>query len=331
MDADLILSGGLDRTDRPRWLKTRQSGIGGSDVSVILGMSKWKTARDIWEEKTGILEPGWDDGANEAAGWGTLLEPVVRDEFARLTGVGVTVTGTYRSRSRPWMLANPDGLTSDGGLYEGKTGSAWKADEWDDGQIPDHAELQVQHNMAVLGLPHAWVAGLIGGQRLEYVRVDRDDELVAMLYQIEEEFWQKVQDKTEPELAGPGSDDYLKRRFPRSVPKKTTKTDAHTWAQLKADYTVAGAAKKVDEGAYTAAQNAIRDLLRDAEALQVGEKVVATWDHTGSRFDEATFAQEYPELAEEFTRPVPQLDVKALLAEHPEMSKYRPRVLRVKR
>ena len=35
------------------WLLDRRKGIGGSDVSAILGLNKWKSAYQIWLEKTG--------------------------------------------------------------------------------------------------------------------------------------------------------------------------------------------------------------------------------------------------------------------------------------
>ena len=33
------------------WLKARQTGIGGSDVAPILGISKWTTPLDVYNEK----------------------------------------------------------------------------------------------------------------------------------------------------------------------------------------------------------------------------------------------------------------------------------------
>ena len=38
---------------RDEWLKERTKGIGGSDVSTILGLNPYKTPLQLWEEKTG--------------------------------------------------------------------------------------------------------------------------------------------------------------------------------------------------------------------------------------------------------------------------------------
>ena len=35
------------------WLLDRRKGIGGSDVAAIMGLNKWKSAYQIWLEKTG--------------------------------------------------------------------------------------------------------------------------------------------------------------------------------------------------------------------------------------------------------------------------------------
>ena len=51
--------------DREAWLKMRNTGIGGSDASVIVGLNKWKSTFKLWMEKTGQAEPE-DLGDNEA-------------------------------------------------------------------------------------------------------------------------------------------------------------------------------------------------------------------------------------------------------------------------
>jgi predicted phage-related endonuclease len=49
-----ILAKTLDMP-REEWLVLRRKGIGGSDVSAILGINPWKTAMDVWLEKTGEI------------------------------------------------------------------------------------------------------------------------------------------------------------------------------------------------------------------------------------------------------------------------------------
>jgi putative phage-type endonuclease len=330
---DQILPPGTDRADRAAWLAVRQTGIGGSDVSTLLGMNKRRSVRDLWEDKTGRQTD--DEPAGEAAEWGTLLEPIVREEFTRRIGIAVTPVGMLRSREHEFMLYNADGLTSDGGIYEGKTASLWKRNEWGDDQIPDHAELQVQHGMAVMGVGHAWVVGLIGGQKLVWKRIERDPELIGMIVMAEEKFWNvNVLLDVPPELDGSeASERYVNERYPLADPSKIVEVDPWTSDRLRSAYRKAAANKKADVEAFVAAQNAMRDLLGDAEVAQCGGKVIATWTNNGSAFDEAAFRAAHPELADEYTATVEvqQLDRKRLAVDHPDVYRtFRNRVLRVK-
>ena len=43
------------------FLERRRSGIGGSDIAAIIGISPWKTPRDIYLAKKGLAEPGGED------------------------------------------------------------------------------------------------------------------------------------------------------------------------------------------------------------------------------------------------------------------------------
>ena len=59
----------------------RKSYIGGSDISVVMGMSRWKTPLALWLEKTGEVEPE-DLSKKEAVHFGIKLEALVAEEFA---------------------------------------------------------------------------------------------------------------------------------------------------------------------------------------------------------------------------------------------------------
>ena len=68
------------------------------------------------------------------------------------------------------------------------------------GRHPDEYFLQVQHYMAVTGYGGCYIAALIGGNTFRWKFVPRDEELIAMLVQLEADFWQHVQSETPPPL-----------------------------------------------------------------------------------------------------------------------------------
>ena len=39
--------------DHALWLEERRKGIGGSDVAAIMGLSPWKTAYQVYQDKRG--------------------------------------------------------------------------------------------------------------------------------------------------------------------------------------------------------------------------------------------------------------------------------------
>ncbi len=90
------------------WLEHRKLGIGGSDASVVCGVSRYKSPVELWMEKTNQLPT---QEAGEAAYWGTQLEPFVRAEFTKRTGIEVDlVKQLLQSEKHPFMLANLDGI-----------------------------------------------------------------------------------------------------------------------------------------------------------------------------------------------------------------------------
>ena len=58
---------------REEWLKLRK--IGGSEAAIILGLNKYKTAYQLWLEKTGEIIP--EELDSEAIHFGNVLEDVV--------------------------------------------------------------------------------------------------------------------------------------------------------------------------------------------------------------------------------------------------------------
>ena len=80
--------------------------------------------------------------------------------------------------------------------------------------------IQIQHYMAVTGCQGAYIAVLIGGNAFRWRFVERDEELIAMLISLEEDFWRHVQKGTPPALDGSNaSARFLAERFPNSVPR----------------------------------------------------------------------------------------------------------------
>ena len=314
-----ILAPNPNRLD---WLAMRRTGLGGSDVSALVGLSRYTSPYELWEDKTG-RSPLVSEALSEAAEMGILLEPVVRDRFARVHGVEVRQAGMLRSSQWPWMLANPDGVCSDGYGYEGKTCSLWLAHEWGGGDeplVPDHAELQAQWGMAVTGLSGWWVAVLIGGQRNAYRLVERDEQIIADLVSISARFWHDhVLADVEPPVDGsPAVTALLTERYRVATPGASVEITAEERDALVVEREKARDAEKAAKADHEALKNRVRALLGDAEELTCSGRTVFTWKHT-SKFSAAKFAEAHPELAKKYRKPATVLDPDRLAADEPEL------------
>jgi len=200
--------------------REKQKGIGGSDVATILGLNPYKTAFTLWLEKTGQIEPPNLSG-NQAIEWGNILEPVIREKFAKETGFEVFENHwVMQHELHDFMLANIDGEVIDPqfkgerGVLEIKTAGERMKDQWTDGP-PHHYMLQIQHYLAVLDYSYAYVAVLISGQIFKYFLIERDDYVIHQVIQAENEFMEMVERNIAPEISGHRADtEYLAGAFP---------------------------------------------------------------------------------------------------------------------
>lgn len=283
------------------WLELRKRGIGGSDASVVCGVSRYKSPVELWMKKTGQMP---FQEAGEATYWGTQLEALVRAEFTKRTGIEVERKGVLlQSEEHPFMLANLDGTCQhpDYGtcIFEAKTASAYKAGEWDD-TIPDEYQLQIQHYMAVTGYKAAYIAVLIGGNSFRWKLVERDEELIALLIQLETDFWNHVEDCTPPAMDGSAaSAKFLAQRFPGSVPASQIVLPDGALDLLQ-QYDAACEQLEVITQQKQQAENRLKEMLGDREAGTVGGRIVLWKSVTQERLDTKTLKAEHPALYQKY-------------------------------
>ena len=286
----------------PEWLEWRKKGIGGSDASVVCGISRYKSPVELWLDKTDQIPSA---EAGEAAYWGTLLESVVRTEFSKRTGIEVQcVNQLLQSEEHPCMLANLDGVCTHPEygdcVFEAKTASAYKSGEWDDA-IPDEYQLQIQHYLAVTGYKGAYIAVLIGGNTFRWKFIERDEELIAMLINLEENFWNCVQTNTPPPMDGSdASARFLTERFPDSVPKSQI-TLPDTAVELLQQYDAACEQLNIATEKKQYAENLLKEMMGNNEIGTVGDRVITWKSVVQERLDSKTLKAEHPALCKKYT------------------------------
>lgn len=193
---------------REEWLLERRSGLGGSDIGAILGLSPYRTPVDVWAEKTGRA-PGQEETFQMR--FGSYVEEFVAREYCAKTGNAVQrFTPMLHHPSAP-LLGNVDRLVipanakiaahqreirTDLGL-ECKTASAFatfNADDWGDegtDQVPPSYLLQCATYMALTGCSGWDLAVLFGNQEVRVYYIERDRELETEIIARASEWWDK--------------------------------------------------------------------------------------------------------------------------------------------
>lgn len=292
-------------SDRDAWIQARRTGVGGSDVAAILGLSKWKTPLQVYLDKRG---EGVEQQDNDAMLWGRYLEPVVRQAYADQTGNEVRVLDEMvRHQVHDFMIANLDGfvLQEDGPrrVFEAKTartGEGWGEPGSD--QIPQPYLLQVQHYMEVTGFCVADVAVLIGGSDFRIYEVPADRELQEMLIEAEAEFWQRVQRGDPPE---PVTVADAVARWGRSSRADLVMADDAALAAVKQLHALKARRVEMDAEEDAARAIVMKTLGESDTLVDPAGRALCTWKASAPpmRFDAAALKAAHPELHAQFLKP----------------------------
>jgi putative phage-type endonuclease len=179
------------------WLQMRRSHIGASDAPVIMGVSPWKTAYQLWEEKCGL---SGEQETTSAMKYGHDMEEPARRAYEKHTGNLVFPTVIFHPEKK-FMVASLDGISFDGNIsVEIKNVKEEDHEEAKSGKIPAKYFPQVQHQLACLGHKLLHYFSFRKGD-FALVEVERDEEYIQKLYELEGKFWEDVQTLREPKLS----------------------------------------------------------------------------------------------------------------------------------
>lgn len=292
----------------PEWVAERRTGLGGTDIPKILGVSRFGGPMDVYMDKMGLTAPLLE---TEAMKWGKLLEDPVAREYAFKTGRLVRrAAGFIRHPSYTFLYANLDRWSDKKGtarrVYEGKTSGEFAAKEFGEegtDQVPPDYLLQAMHYLAVTGKDEADMAVLVGGQKHRIYTIPRDDELIAGMTEEAVRFWRNKEQGIPPEIDGTeGAKDYLTYKY-RDEGTERPMTDEI--ASLATAYAALKAEGKEREKEIATIGNQLRDLMGNARWAE-GDGVRVTYAErkgaTTVKWAELVEARRIPpEVVAEFT------------------------------
>lgn len=280
---------------------SRSRGLGGSDIGPMLGLSKWKTPVQLYQEKAGLVPA--EPVTGDAALFGILLEDVVAREFMRRTGKKVRRKNqTQVHKEHDFLLANIDrDVVGERSGLEVKTTSAWLQQEWGEegsDDVPLYYLTQCAHYMEVMNYDRWYLAVLIGGQEFRWFQIERDVMVASNLIDRCKEFWQMVQDKKPPPPLTPED---LQRLYPVDDGGTILATDeAFGWLGKRTELVDQ---KKKIEGKIDVVTMLLKDFVGDRAALigSTGDKL-ATWKHhTQTRLDSKAIKKRFPKAAKKYS------------------------------
>jgi len=188
---------------RQEWLQARLTGIGASEIAGVLGAGRWCSALSVYAEKVDPFPPE-EHQDHERLLLGQLLEPVILERYAKVTGRPTKSYGhLLRSKQWPWMLATMDGLSGDLNqpVIPVECKNTQDRTGWSNG-LPRDVWMQVQQQLAVADLPMGAVAVLLAGCEFKTIDVTRDQEFIHdVLVPAGEDFWTNVKRRGPPPQA----------------------------------------------------------------------------------------------------------------------------------
>ena len=307
MQAKKLLN--IKKLSTEEWLEKRNElGIGGSDVSAIVGTNPFKSAVEVWLDKTGGEVETVD---NNAMYWGRELEDKVAQEFAKRRSEEleeeVKVWHENHILQHPeheFMIADIDRrVVGESALLECKTTVDFN-NYWDDNNFPDMYMLQVQHYLAVTGYDKAYLAVLILNKRkFHYYTIERDEELIDLIIENEKDFWYNhVQENVPPEVDGSrASSKLLKKMYPAAEKEKKVdfcKEDLDLIEKRNEYHEVEKKYKKKRKEC----ENKIKNKLQEAErGVYQGEEIVKWKNISSRRMKTKQFRKDHPELYSEYS------------------------------
>ena len=191
-----------------KFKQERASGIGGSDMAAILGLTTWGSRFSIWAKKTGQIPDEIPD--NEYMWMGRKLEPVAIEIYEEKTGNKVKRDVFQRHPEYDYIMGHFDGVIMDGdkpaAILEIKTTKVRNWDKWGEpgtDEVPENYLIQCMQYLAISGLPYADLAVLMDNE-LKIYRIDRDEDLIKTITEEAVKFWNTyvIPKVSPPEITG---------------------------------------------------------------------------------------------------------------------------------
>ena len=299
--------------------------LGGSDIGAILGFSKYRTALDVWLEKTGWIVNKVD---NLPVRFGSFAESFVASEYVSQTGFTLVHSEEGVAHPKyPFMVGHIDRFVVNSGvessidaeslfktdgscaathLLECKTASPFNQSDWGElgtDEVPMSYLVQCLWYLAITNLERCDVAVLFGNSDFRIYEVYRDKELEDLIIAKAATFWNDyVQADTPPPAQCEADYQIL---FKKGVSGKAIEANS-SLCELTQKLQLLNSEIKSKELEISQIKQTIMGQLGEAELLTFQGQILATWKSPKQsyRIDSKRLEIEHPELILQYQVPI---------------------------
>jgi len=285
--------------------------IGGSDIGAILGLSKFRSALDVWMEKTGKEVKALD---SLPLRFGSFAEEFVASEYKRHTGFElIHDESIYLHPQYSFMSAHIDRFVHGDGIampptkiLECKTASPFNQSDWGDmgsDQVPMSYLCQCAWYQAITGIDEADLAVLFGNSDFRIYQIRRDKELEGLLLEKATTFWDEYVLKDIP--PPPQSEADYQALFKRGNAEQSIEANLETVAQITRLHLLNAEISTKEEEISVIKQH-VMGQLEAAEVLTYQNQILASWKapKPSFRLDTKRLELDHPDLCTKYKSPV---------------------------
>ena len=306
----------LTHKNHQEWLKSREKGIGSSEVATVLGVNPYQTPYQLWLIKTGRVKV--EEKENFLMKAGHYLEDAISHFCADEARLEIVKNSASEfivvNKEKEFLRVSPDRYAfpiDARHTKENKVIIECKStqNQVDKDDISKYWFTQVSYQLGVTELNRAYLAWLTQGRSFDYKIINFDPDFFAFIAEEVERFWVDcVLGGMEPALSNL-SDVLIK--YPRHEEGKSKVADIELidmWAELKDINTEIKRLQSTKEEI----ESAIKTSMLDAERLIIPaekdtpERTIATWraSKESKKFDVEAFREAEPEIYAKYLREV---------------------------
>jgi len=281
----------------------RKKGIGGSEVAAILGLDTFSSPYKVWLNKTGRESSAVDNKYTQA---GLILESAVAEFFELRTKYRIIKTSavqkTFQNPKFEFAIGTPDRIYI-ANRKVGKGVLECKTTQYVYDDIPEKWFIQLQWYLGILGLMYGSVAWLEHGLDFKFKEYEFDRTFFEFMIESVNKFWaENIIKDVPPEPINSEDIKLMYRKHTEGLTIEATPELIGVHSELSA---VKAAIKELEKKESDLTE-AIKVVMRDAEAVVTGERPLFTWRTAKSsqQFDKDRFKADQPELFEKYQKEV---------------------------